>query len=127
MKKDFFDILSKAILETQVDGKNILYFSGKFAGYECNVRKTKNLEELKIAIDSILKELSVGKVESIEKRSNNIMIKIRSRFNGKNHFMLGFVTGIVSKALDYNFYRFAGKQIRCNSRGKFCLFEIKSI
>ena len=33
LRNNIFSILNNAIIETQVDGKNILYFSGKFTGY----------------------------------------------------------------------------------------------
>jgi hypothetical protein len=127
MEKDLFNMLSKSILDTQMDGKNILYFSGKFAGYEyAKIRKVRSMEELKIVLNSVFRRMSLGRIESIEKSKNILMIKISKTFK-YNCFLAGFVTGIVSKALDYNFYRFTGKEIKCKNSGKYCTFEIRSI
>lgn len=128
MKKNFFNMLNKSILDTQIDGKNILYFSGKFAGYEyAKVKKVKNIEELKKILNNILKELSLGNVENIIKKYNKLIIKIKGNFDSKNYFISGFVTGIVSKALNYNFYKFTGKEIIHKSNGNYHTFEITSI
>jgi hypothetical protein len=127
MEKGFFDMLNKSIMETQVDGKNILYFSGKFAGYEyAKVKKVRSVEELKTVLNSVFRKLSLGRVESIEKSNNSLIIKISNAYKD-NHFLTGFVTGVISKAMDYNFYRFAGKEVKCRNSGKYCIFEIKSI
>jgi len=122
MEKNFFNMLINAVIDTQVDGKNILYFSGKFAGYNYfRVKNVKSIEDLKKLLDGILKELSIGSVESIDKKYNKLVIKIRGIFKSKNYFLTGLITGIVSKALNYNFYKFTGKEIKNKT------FEIKSI
>jgi hypothetical protein len=126
MKKDLFEMLNKAVLDTQADGKNILYFSGKFAGYEYpQSRKAKNIGDLRAILNAILEDMGLGNVESIESSGNKIIIRIRELSQG--YFTTGFITGIVSKALDYNFYKFTGREIDCKKKGNICTFEIKSI
>ena len=128
MEKDFFNMLSNAIIDTQVDGKNILYFSGKFAGYNYfKVKNVKNIEGLEKLLDRILKELLIGSVEDIVKKHNKLVIKIRGDLKPKKYFLTGFITGMVSKALNYNFYKFTGKEIAGGSNGSYCNFEITSI
>jgi hypothetical protein len=121
-----FDILSKAIVSTQVDGKNILYFSGKFAGYNfVKVKKTEDLKELKKELDFNLNKLGLGSVEKLEKSHNKLIIKIKSKFEVNNQFINGFITGIISKLMEYDFYKFTGKEIRHDK--DCCFFEVKSI
>jgi hypothetical protein len=127
MRKNLFDVMSKAIMDTQVDGKNTLYFSGKFAGYGYNIKKVKSIEELKKPLNAVMKDLNLGKVEKIENNNNKIMIKIFGKLGSRNQFVTGLITGLISKALDYNFYKFTGREIKSKSDGKRYFFEIKSI
>ncbi|MFH1228842.1 MAG: hypothetical protein V1678_00260 [Candidatus Aenigmatarchaeota archaeon] len=121
-----FDMLSETIVSTQVDGKNILYFSGKFAGYNfVKAKKAENLEGLKKELESNLKELGLGSVETLEKLHNDLIIKIKNSFNANNQFINGFITGMISKLMEYDFYKFTGKEIRHDK--DCCFFEVKSI
>jgi hypothetical protein len=121
-----FDLLSEAITRTQVDGKNILYFSGKFAGYNfVKVKKVEDVKGLRRELDSCLKELGLGIVETLEKSHNNFIIKIKCGFKSENQFMNGFITGMISKLMEYDFYRFTGREIRHDKN--YCFFEVKSI
>jgi hypothetical protein len=127
MKKSLFDVMSKAVMDTQVDGKNTLYFSGKFAGYNYKIKKVKDLENLKKTLNAVMKELNLGRVEKIENNANKIMIRINGKPVSENHFITGLITGLISKALDYNFYKFTGREIKKKRDDKFYVFEVKSI
>ena len=120
-------MMSKAIMDTQIDGKNTLYFSGKFAGYNYKIKKVNGLENLKKMMNAATVDLGLGRVEKIESKGNNILIKITGEFGPENHFVTGLITGLVSKSLDYNFYKFTGREIKSRNKGKKYLFEIKSI
>jgi hypothetical protein len=121
-----FDMLSRAIVSTQVDGKSILYFSGKFAGYNfVKAKKVEDMEGLRKELESNLKELGLGSLDTLKKSHNNLIIKIKNDFKANNQFVNGFITGMISKLMEYDFYKFTGKEIR-HDKG-CCLFEVKSI
>jgi predicted hydrocarbon binding protein len=138
-KNDALSILNNAVIETQVNADDILYFSGKFAGYEHLKgvkKKYESLEEVKKMLKDNLKKLSIGNIEDVTIKKNKILIKIKNctfcekskASKVKCYFLIGFISGLVSRALNYNFYKFSGKEMKCkNNINENCVFEITSI
>lgn len=127
--------VNDSVLETRINGEEILYFSGKFVGAEIikNYRKNiKGITEILAEVKKLFKKLMIGIIRDVNFDKEKILIHIdecafckQGRYpmeNLKCHFLAGLISGIISKGTGHSC---TGKETACRSIGDpFCTFEI---
>ena len=124
-------LLNNSIIETQVKGHEIIYYSGKYMG-ENIVRKYKDSSPDMNIIDILkhtLKKMEIASVSGIKIMRKKIILDISDCIfceNGKSRncwFILGIIAGMASE-ISGNVY--VADYVRCrgNSR-KECVFSVK--
>jgi len=126
--------LNNSILETQINGENALYFSGKILGEELVQNydgKFMAKREVLAFLKDLFKKLMLGILKETEEE-NIIKVDECAFCRGRNkwpsdkekkcYFLAGFISGVFSEALNQPC---AVKEISCRYNGDpYCVFEI---
>jgi len=125
-----FRILNHAILDTQLNGGEILYFSGKYIGQElmnaCKKRKSNNLPAI---MKTAVERLDMGDVVGMDLKNNTVSLEIENcPFRKKGvkrgcNLLQGMLAGILSGATGRTY---ALKSVSPNGRGRrYCIFRFR--
>ncbi|MFQ6009744.1 MAG: hypothetical protein ACE5J7_01335 [Candidatus Aenigmatarchaeota archaeon] len=125
-------MLNDSILETQANGHEIIYFSGKFIGERIVSNHIKKHPKNNI-IDILkytLRKLNIGNIAGIRVKKDMITLDIddcvfyKKRRNSKNcYFMLGIIAGMATEISGKNYF---GKFVRFkNSKRNTCVFAVR--
>ena len=124
-------MLNTSILVTQPNGKDILYFCGKFIGAEfVRTRKVKSIDDVIKVTDNLLKKMKLGSIEGITKRKNGFLLNLKEcafcnpRKDGRCWMSAGIVAGISSEGLGMNY---SGKLKDQKKSKDICTFEFKFV
>jgi predicted hydrocarbon binding protein len=126
--------INDSILETQIEGGNALYLSGKLVGATIlkDSAKFSNVEMALGFLQDLFKNLMICMIVKVEQGDDNILLHIdecafctkkKTIINNerKCYFLTGLISGILSKGLNA---QYVGKEIRCRNIGdSFCVFE----
>lgn len=128
--------LNNSVLETQINGGEILYFSGKFIGEELienHKKKIKDIDNILMLIKQLFKNLMIGILRNAKIKDDKITIDLEEcafcekknlglNKENKCYFLSGLISGMIAQALGYSS---AGKEISCRNMGnQACRFEI---
>jgi len=124
----FLGILNNAIMETQPNGEDILYFSGKYVGSGIMKARPKVGEKgIPLLIKNVLERIGIGSITGVELKGDRFFLKIgscpfrKSGPRGSCKFVQGMLMGMISHASDRT-YRMKG--VTCKkTKNSHCIFE----
>ena len=130
MNASLLHMLHDSIMETQVNGHEIIYFSGKFIGERvANSHMSKytgsNIIDM---LKHALRRLNIGTVSGIRIRKDTITLDIDNcalykKNNRDCHFLLGLIAGMASQLSGK---KYIGKSMKCrNNKKNTCVFVVK--
>lgn len=134
-KKDstVLNILNRAIIDTQPNGEEIVYFSGKYIGSKIiDIHKKKGGgNSIPTLIKRTAERLGIGNVIGIEIKGNKILLEMETTPIHKNDsrkdckLLQGMLAGMVSQASD-RAYRL--KSVKTKGRKRhICIFQFESV
>jgi predicted hydrocarbon binding protein len=125
-------ILNSAIMETQPNGGEIMYFSGKYVGSSMmKAGHEKGIKSAPLLIKTALEKLDVGNVARVDLKGKTIFLEMEScpfhkiGSKGNCKFIQGMLAGIISHASN-RAYRM--KAVTCKRANRpYCVFEFDPI
>jgi predicted hydrocarbon binding protein len=125
-------VLNDSIMETQLNGGEVMYFSGKYVGSSMmKAGYKKGVKNAPLFIKAALKKLGVGNVVSVDLRGNRIFLEMEScpfRKNGSKgncKFIQGMLAGMISHASNKAYKM---KAVTCKRADRpHCVFEFDPI
>jgi hypothetical protein len=117
--KHILCMLNSSILETQVDGHDIMYFSGKYIGEGMVRRYVKLHGDANIinVLRHVLGRLGLAEVSGIKVVNNRVMLDINDCVlcDGRKRecgFLLGIIAGMAGEISGCSY---CGEPVRCSS------------
>ena len=125
-----FRSLNNSILRTQINGNDVLYFSGKKIGNEFGRNiKAKNIDDVVSSINDLITMLKLGHIKSSKKIGRNLLLDVKDcplcdpGKDSRCYLYAGLLAGIVSKILQKDI---VGREIDCKNKNRdICTFELK--
>jgi predicted hydrocarbon binding protein len=125
-------ILNSAIMETQPNGAEIVYFSGKYVGSSImKAGHKKGIKSVPLLIKTALEKLDIGSMAGVNLRGNKIFLEMEScpfhkiGSKGNCKFIQGMLAGIISRASNKT-YRM--KAVTCKGANRpHCIFEFDPV
>ena len=125
-------IMNNAVIDTQPNGEEIMYFSGKFIGSDImkNYQKRKKYRENMVyAVKDAVERLGVGTVKGVDIGENRVRLYIGNcmlsgrRGKGMCQFLSGIMSGIISQGSGKSY---TGKVMKYKDKNGHSVFLLKA-
>jgi len=127
----FMKLLNDAVIETQLNGGEIMYFSGKYIGSKImEVHQKEKKNNIPVVIKKTLENLEMGDIVGISIKGNNVFLELKecpfkSTIENNCEFLQGILAGIISQGSGKP-YKI--KSVKCKgAKNLHCIFHLTSV